>query len=351
MPGADRPDQRSNAKHRDAIFSRLTARILRETRDEPSLIQSTERARHDPEVQGDPVLFSMLQAYQAERQAELRSAQAERERDEARFRTDIPTQPENAEVSEDVLRSCAVADHARLAQSFRHHVAHLNELEARDTYARLCSLIDENAKYLPGASTVEYAQVLQRLASRRQEFQQHVDDVAKRIVRAASEGETPRVARLMHRLASIHATHPRLLSEDRLQELREEIVDASETREHRAAALALVERERAVAAEIRHLSRAVHDFHKTAAREPHDSDAYHAAEQAYHQAVHEVETHDKEWLAGFVLELADLLYEWHEPPPETDGQIDRFLQSVRSSLAHVREEIRAIEREGKGQGR
>ena len=342
MSSAERPDHRSHAKHRDITFSRLTAQILRETRDEPSLHLAFTRALQDPETLGDSILQGMLQAYLGERQAEMRNVRAEQARFETN-RTARPTHRPPVEPPQKMLRARASTDLNRLEETFRYHVGHLNEAEARDTYVRLRAFVEANAAHLPSIDVDDYTHALQRLARRRQKFEQHLDDVIGRVTAAAADGQSGRVARLMHRLTSIHSTFPRLLSEDRLEEIREGIVGAAETYEHRLAAIAIIEREKAVASEIKHLAHAIHCFHRIAGESPHDSDAYLAAESAYHAAIEEVEAHDREWLAGFVLELAELLDEWHDPPFGTQGQVDRFLRSVRSSLSQLRLEIRSIE--------
>jgi hypothetical protein len=131
-----------------------------------------------------------------------------------------------------------------------------------------------------------------------------------------------------------------------LDRIRDDIIQAADEHdEHRLMARKLVERGRAVAAEIKRLAAVVHEFHRVARSAPHTSEEFHSAEAAYLRAIQEIRVHDKEWFAGFVLELGGLLAEWSIPPLGSEGQIDRFLDRISASLNNIRAEMREIETE------
>jgi hypothetical protein len=78
---------------------------------------------------------------------------------------------------------------------------------------------------------------------------------------------------------------------------------------------------------------------------PDTSEEFREAEATYLRTIQKVRTYDTEWFSGVVLELADLLAEWTVPPLGAEGQIDRFLDSIRAGLDSIRAEMRQIESE------
>ena len=68
-----------------------------------------------------------------------------------------------------------------------------------------------------------------------------------------------------------------------------------------------------------------------------------SAETTYLRALQEAWADDTERLAGFVLELANLLAEWTEPPLRAAKKIDHFLESIRLGLKRIHAEIREID--------
>jgi len=86
-------------------------------------------------------------------------------------------------------------------------------------------------------------------------------------------------------------------------------------------------------------------FHRVARAAPHTSKEFRGAEASYLRAIQEVRVHDREWFAGFVLELGGLLAEWTIPPLGAEDRIDHFLDRIGASLDSIRAEMREIETE------
>jgi hypothetical protein len=181
------------------------------------------------------------------------------------------------------------------------------------------------------------------LARRREALIADIETLARRACEAARRGKGEAAAADLRKLSSIHAARPRLLTEARFAEIREEIAHGGQEHEHREAARRLIERERAVAGEIRKLADVVHRFHLVASRVPPDSATYQQAEFAYREAVKTVRSHDQEWLAELILELDAFLDEMHGE--KAARQVDRFLASVRRAHRQLIDEIREIHRE------
>jgi hypothetical protein len=148
----------------------------------------------------------------------------------------------------------------------------------------------------------------------------------------------------MRRLTAIHVAHPQLLDEPGLEDIRYDVAGtADERRQHRRTTQKLLERERAITAEIKTLAAAVRDFHRVACTLTDTSEEFRQAEKAYLRTIQEVRTYDTEWFSGVVLDLADLLAEWTVPPLGAEGQIDRFLDSISTGLKSIRAEMRQFE--------
>lgn len=334
-------------KQRDAVVQHWRSLILRETRDLESVEQIAARALHDPDVRDDPEAQSQILAELAERRLEFAELKKARERAEKPDRTSLPRPtspptladptpppPEDARAAYDLLTTA-------LSLAFQHN----DDIEAESTLARLRELAPRVPNLLPVERITHYEQQVQRLRSRLRHLHDQIELVAQQAVNASRTGDEQAVAQLSKRLSSIHAAYPRLLDEHRLEELRLAIIEASEQHEHQEAARRLVARERAVAAEIKTLAAAVHRFHVIARSAPHDGDAFQLAEKQYQATVKEVRSHDTEWLAGFTIELAELLAEWGNPPRDAQHKVDHFLESVRRSLDRILAEIREIETE------
>jgi hypothetical protein len=150
----------------------------------------------------------------------------------------------------------------------------------------------------------------------------------------------------MRRLTAIHAAHPYLLDEPRLEDIRRDVAKAAdERRQHKLTTKKLLERQKAITADIKTLAAAVREFHQVARTVPDPSEAFRKAEATYLRTIRKVRTYDPEWFSGVVLELADLLTEWSVPPLGAEGQIDRFLDGITARLKNIRAEIHEIKSE------
>ncbi len=73
-------------------------------------------------------------------------------------------------------------------------------------------------------------------------------------VAAARAGDAAGLADLIRRLNAIHAAHPRLLNDARIAQLRVDVAQANDGREDRVTTRKLMDRERAVAEEMKRLA-------------------------------------------------------------------------------------------------
>ncbi len=327
----------AEAKRHDAAFQRWCAEILREVRDRQSLAWVSARALSDPDIRGDAEIESRLRGFIAEREAELRLAETVYGSPEApplpTF-TKAPPTPSQAQVR---------VAFERLRHAFDDDVAHFDEPRAREQLGELDAMQKRYANWLDPAGVERCREALARMVRRRDALRADIDELARRACHAARRGDNEAAASDLRKLSSVHAAQPRLLTDARFAEIREQIARSGAEHEHRLAARRLIERERAVAAEVRRLADVVHRFHLLARREPHDSDAYLRAEREYHAAVATVRSHDKEWLAELILELDAFLDELHDE--KASKQVDRFLASVRLAHRRLIDEIRQIHRE------
>jgi hypothetical protein len=155
-------------------------------------------------------------------------------------------------------------------------------------------------------------------------------------------------AKLMRRLSAINVAHPRLLDAPWLEKIRRDIVSANEGHEDGLMTRRLIERERAVVVKLKRLAAAVTDFHRIVCTVPETSAEFLSAEGVYLQVLREVRVHEEDWLAEFVLELADVLAEWSVPPPGAKRQINRFLEKVRVGIKRIQKAMGDIDRDRGG---
>lgn len=356
----DHAEHARDARRREQLFNHWQAEILREARDDATLQRVQSRALSDPDVARDGELVSQIMAVVAQVHHDLAMRRA--------AETGEPRSPQPVTAASAPLavsspdpassRAISPAERASIAERFAHmeyefrdHLARLNESAARTVLRRMYALLAEHPEAVDADRLAECDRAMETMQRQRAEVEQTVRRLVERGVSAAMHGDTGATARAFQRLSTIHAAHPTVLSDERLQQLREQIVHAAEEHEHRLAAQELVRRERAVAAELKELADQIHRFHDQARRLPHDSPEFARAEREYRQAVRAVQSHDSDWLAALILELMDLLEEWHDPTHKGEHQVDRFLNSVRSALHNLRREIREIEKETGGRGR
>ena len=317
---------------------------MRETRDLASLERVGTRALQDRDVRGDSALESLIRGHLAQRRAEIQQQQqstesanqqsrlAEERSDDAGVRTTPIAAPEPVPVTFDDL-----------AQTLGVWLKRGAEDEACAVYEQMRALQGESRGDIPVAALQPYEQKVAKLRTRLGQFRVQIAALAQQAVTASRNGDEQAAATLLRRLSAIQMTYPRLLDEARLDEIRADIVDANEQHDDGLTARRLIERERAVAAEIRKIAAAVHEFHRVVCEVPDSSAEFRRAEAAYLRTLEEVRAHDPEWLVGFVLELADLLAEWRIPSAAAGKQIDRFLENVRLSMEHIHAEMGRIE--------
>jgi hypothetical protein len=330
-------DHHFDVKHREQVFARLRAELLREAGNRASFNRVKARVLADREVQQDSALLSMIKGFIAEREAAFAAAHAG---GHAATVSQIAHTVQASRRSAGAAHREAQLRMESLERQFHEQILHLHEAEAELAMEKMRALAEE----LPGMVSAEKLSQgqasLERLKEKRRAIDRQVERLATQAVAAARRGDHDGAAKALKRLSSFHALHPQLLSEQRFAEIRGRIVQASDRQDHREATRRLIERERAVATEIKDLAAAIHRFHKRAVALPYDTAEYRRAELAYHQAVLALKSHDAEWLAGLILDLVDLLSELHDPPPENvQRQVDHFVASVRSALSRLRGEV------------
>lgn len=340
-------DKVADLKRRELTFSHWRAAILRGSIDHRTLTQELNRALADPEVRKDPTLAGMIRDYAAQRMRDITSLKPQHTAQQTLgVRPTATSQPDTDHsvphiAHEEEVRSAV----DRLMRHFDEYASHFYDTEARASLERLCELRQAYPQWVDETIVAHCTEALQSLATRRQEYAAHIEQLADQAVHAAEAGDHAAAPSILRRLAGINATHPHMLSDHEFARIRERMTRAGSVHEHHVAIQNLIERERKIAAEIRTLAAVVHDFHKIARTTLHNTKEFRDAEARYHVALAEVKTHDKEWLASMILELLDLLGEWTHPPPKIEAQIDQFVSAVRASLHQLRSEIREVESE------
>lgn len=322
---------------------------MREAHDTSSLDAVSYRVLHHPDVCGDQILGGMLRAFIAEREGELRMRLAA-----ARAENDLSSRilSDSAAASPGNRGTPSVSQirggFERLQHEFEERLVHFDLTTAGKIFIR----IEEMQKRYPDAismAVVGRCRVdLARVDTRRSQFCDEIEQLAKNAIESAERGDHDQAAKALQRLSSIHAAQPVLLPDSRFKAIRDQIEASGEHFEHREAAKALVARERDVAAEIKKLAEIVHSFHDVARRVPHNDPQFLAAEQAYRAAVKDIRHHDKDWLADLMIELDEMLEDLHDPTGRAETQVNQFIQSVRSALNQVIREIQDIAREQNG---
>jgi hypothetical protein len=335
-----------NTKQRDVIFQRWSGVIHRETRDLVSLEQISTRALADRDVRGDPTLESMIRAELQKRRAEL---ERQSQREESSTTPPEPRPTWRSEPPKPVPTTTPEQDRETfnaLAQTLCASLERGDEKETRAILGKMQDLQERRPEVIPAAVIGEHEQRVERLRVRLQQLTDEIAVLAHQAVSASRDGNEQQLTRSMRRLTAIHAAHPLLLDEPGLEDVRRDVADAAdERREHQLTTKRLLERERAITAEIKTLAVAVRDFHRVACAVPDTSEEFREAEAKYLRTIQKVRTYDTEWFVGVVLELADLLAEWTVPPLGAEGQIDRFLDSTTAGLKSIRAEMREIESE------
>ncbi len=332
-------------RRREHVFEHWRAEIVRFGRDERTLNAVAARALHHSEVRADTVLESQIRQFVQQRRADLARARVPHE--EAAPALSTGSHGAAASISA-VEHTVTVEEAAAIVRGLDEHmseyISHLFEPEAEAVVDRVRDLCRQFPQLNQHGMLRQYEQRLEQLKRQLAESRQAIDELENKVVDAAERGDHDQAAQGLKRLSSIHAAHPQLLPDHRLADLRHRIETAGAHHEHRLAARHLIEREQAIARELKQIAAAVHHFHKVARRHPPDPGEYALARSAYLKALKEVKAHDREWLAAMVLELVELLAAW-DAPPKAQKQVDQFIDSVRKSVAQIRGEIRSIEAE------
>jgi hypothetical protein len=340
-----------NTKQRDIVYQHWSGVLQREARDLVSLEQISARALADPDVCDDPTLQNMIHAdlqrcraeLQQKLQAEQSQAAASRSRADERS---MPPEPISTAPPEEVRKVFN-----RLAQTLCASLEQGDETETRAVLGKMRVLQEQSPGVIPATVIGEYGQRVEKLRVHIKQLTDEITALAERAVSASRNGSEQDLARSMRRLTAIHAAHPRLLDEPGLEDVRRDVADAADQhRQHQLTIKKLLERERAITAEIETLAVAVRDFHQVAIAAPDTSEEFRKAEATYLRTIQKVRTYDTEWFSGVVLDMADLLAQWAVPPLGAEGQIDRFLDSITAGLKSIRAEMREIESEQDPEG-
>ena len=366
-----------STKKRDAVLQQWSGVIRRETRDLARLKQVSDRALASSDVRNDPILRSMISAEIERRRADLEQehralVEQERQAEESQSATadshpngrsrspgpvsitpsepvaSAPPEPE----PEPAPPSAQVQEaFDQLTQTLSTLLERGSETETHDILASMRALHKQNPEVIPRTAVADHERRVSELRAHLRQLKDQITTLSQQAISASRKGREPDLARSMRRLTAIHAAHPRLLDERGLENIRRGIAEAAaERHDHQLTTKKLLERERAITTEIKTLAAVVRDFHQVACKAPAASAEFRKAEATYLRAIQKVRTYDMEWFSGVVLELADLLAEWAMPPPEAEGQIDRFLDSISAGLDRIRAEMGQIENEQGSRG-
>jgi hypothetical protein len=332
-----------NAKQRDVVFRRWSGVIGRETRDLDSLEQVSRRALADNDVRDDQNLQRLIQDAITKRRIELQQLLHAKEDPTASTQPRPNSRMEPPEAVPTITLEEARSSFKRLAYALNASLERADEQNAVTVLAKMQALQKQRPDAIPPPAIEEYEQ---RVETLRIHVQQRMDEIAlltQQAVSAARDGHEQALLRVMSRLTAIHAAHPRLLDEAALENVRDEVFNAADDRsQHRLTTKRLLDRERVISAEIKILAEAVRDFHRVACTLSNTSKEFREAEAKYLRTIESVRTYDTEWFSGVILELADLLAEWTEPPVGAERQIDQFLDGISKGLKQIRTEMRTI---------
>ena len=322
------------------------AELQREAIDEKTLEVAARRALHTREAREDPVLAGMVRSYVAELEARLRAERQARETERnlalPAWQHTRPQTPRGTPTRDSILREIN-----RLRHTFDDAVVHFDLPAAERAAEKIEQMHRRYPDVVPAAAVGRCRVDLARLRERQKVLGEEIESLARCAVESAARGDHARATQCLQRLSTIHATRPLLLPDERFEQIRQQILDASQRHERQMVARELLAREKAVLEELRHLAGAIRRFHTIARSVPHDDPAYRQAEAAYREALRQIRSHDAEWLANLVLELDDLLEDLHDPTGRAQQQVDQFLRKVRKSLQQLHAELRRAAR-GRG---
>ncbi|MCB9853566.1 MAG: hypothetical protein H6819_10760 [Phycisphaerales bacterium] len=326
-------------KQRQAIFDRWRVEIIRNSSDQLALEQVRQRAIHDPQVRSDSEIMRWVEQCVSERSREIAGNRPQRPDAAEQARFARTTQFGAYEPShEDVLN---VVCHLRLQA--QEQLSREDEIAAGFTLNRLTALQQRYPDVVDASIVRSLTDAHKALGARRLTIAREIEIAAKRAVDAAFIGNHDVAAAAMRQIAAHHIAHPDILNDDAMDAIRQRVTLAAAHHQHEDAAVELMRREKEVTSELRALRSAIREFRHTARTTPHDSKDYQLAEKSYRKAVHEVRHHDREWLAGTILELVTLLDDWEDHPPSIDKQVDAFVNTLKSTLRKLHSDIRSAE--------
>lgn len=332
------------SKHRDTIYHQRCMEISREARDMASLTAAASQALNHPDVASDTVLTAMIRAFIAECEARLRIEDAgprEPTHAESQLLRPFATPSAAAPATKDQV----VGALSRLRLRLEEHLAHYNESGASEVMVGLWDLYERYPRWID-RSIIERCQAqVRRLASCRDEFRAHLDDLVSQARQAAQDGEEKTASWLARRLAAIHTLLPEVLPTARLEQVTQEIRRSCTRHDQREAIGELMARERAVADEIKRIGAMVHRSQKLGSQAESDPALALEARTELQRAIAELRTHNNEWLADLMLELDTLMDDLTDSDGRIHAQIDRFLKNVRGALIQLHEQVKAIQKE------
>ena len=355
------------AKQRATAFQHWCSLIMRECRDLAGLERLSARAQQDRDVRGDAQLQGMVRAEFERRRADLlRETQREQQSrtlaDQPRPHysgTSRPIRSDLVPLTDDVNLDSTQRPasppppprpdpdkHAfhELCERFGAAEKAADENAARAACAGLRLLHERRADVVSSAELDKIERRGVKLHDRLVNYRGQIFALANDAKTAAQRGNAAAAVRLLRRLTAIHATHPLLLDEAGLEKMRGDVARESEGHDDQIVTRDLIRRERAVAAEMKRLAKAVSEYHQAIFYESDNPAKRRRAARAYLQALQEVRLHEKDWMTDFVLELGDVLAKWNSPPEGADQQIDRFLEKLRVSLRRVHRQMGEINR-------
>ena len=356
-------------KQRATAYQHWCSMITRECRDLAGLDRIGTRALQDRDVRADAQLRSMIQGELERRRVEL-NREEQRQRESETASRPPPKHRSSASRRDTFGRGSVPGFDSEFRSPSRPVspapapppdpdgealdglVAELGRaLKAEDedgaqaVCTRLRALHEHRSKILSADNLGQYEQRVEKLRTRLSGFRSQIAVMAHDACAAARLGDATVTAKLVSRLSAIHVAHPRLLDEPGLDRIRQNIVAANEGHEDSLTTHRLIERQRAVVVKLKRLWAAVNEFHCVVSTTSETSDEFRCAENKYLQVLQEIRLYEDDWLAEFVLEVADVLAEWSVPPPGAKKQIDRFLEKVHAGIERIQRRMGEIEDE------
>ncbi len=329
-------------KHRQAVYDRLCASILRETNDIPTLQAAAARVLNDPEVRSDPTLAGMLNGFVAQRESEVRAREYSRAR---QWETQGTARPVSTvaprKIDKEAERRRVQKAATRLLLQLEETLAHYDLGGARRTVDELKRLNKLHPDVLKQSDIYGSEARVAQLADRLPAFRVQLKKLSEEGAAAAASGDANRAHWISRRLSALHDMLPEVLPTSVFEGMRDEVLAGVASFENKQVHQEIIAEEQAVIREIKHLAAMVHRFYKVEKRLGHDSPVYKQAEKAYREAVAAVFEHDREWLASLMMKLDSLLEDLDDPQGHANAQVDQFLEKVRVALVRLRKGIRS----------